>query len=155
MTPERPPSALLARLQGTPGDGTARVEHSGESPEESPQGGEEPACTPELAERLAVFTRACRGARLEWVAGCPVAVHPSGRAFAAAYGTAGLLVATAEPPGALTAKDADPGPGPPWTALNPWAADVTFARAADLLRQRVQRAFAAAGGTGEAAPNRA
>ena len=118
MTSERPPAALLARLRDVPDPATARVEHSGESPEESPQGGEEPACTPELAERLAVFTRACRGARLEWVVGCPVAVHPSGRAFAAAYGTAGLLVATAEPPGALTPKDADPGPDRKSTRLN-------------------------------------
>ncbi|MFM7225108.1 MAG: hypothetical protein ACKO1Y_06720 [Actinomycetota bacterium] len=89
--------------------------------------------------------RACRGATTEWVDGCPIAVHPSGRPFAAAYGACGLLVASEEPAGALAPADGDTGPGPPWTALDPWAADVTFARASDLLRNRIPRAFTCAG----------
>lgn len=118
------------------------MEHSDESSDESPRASAESTCSTELAERFATLTRACRGATIEWVAGCPVAVHPSGSPFAAAYGTGGLLVASDEPPGALAPAGGDAGPGPPWMALDPWAADVTFARATDLLRNRVRRAFA-------------
>ena len=99
------------------------------------------SCTPALAERFATLTRACRGATTEWVADCPVALDPAGRPFAAAYGSAILLVASAEPAGALAPAVVDPAPGPPWTALDAWAADVTFARATDLLRNRVVRAL--------------
>ncbi|MFM8972735.1 MAG: hypothetical protein ACKOOG_08880, partial [Actinomycetota bacterium] len=56
-----------------------------------------------------------------------------------------LVAGTEEPPGALAPADGDTGPGPPWTALDPWAADVTFARASDLLRNRILRAFTCAG----------
>lgn len=145
MTSERPPPGLIARLrESSPAD---RREDSSE--ESSPDGGAGVAggtpCAPDLAERFATWVRACRGATVEWVAGCPIARHPSGRAFAAAYGTAGLLVADEEPAGALTPAGGGPGPGPPWTALDPDAADVTFTRTRDLLRIRIRRAYSRAG----------
>ena len=145
MTSERPPPGLIARLRdSSPAD---RREDSSE--ESSPEGGAESSggtpCAPDLGERFATWVRACRGATIEWVAGCPVAVHPSGHPFAAAYGAGGLLVACDEPAGALAPAGGDPGPGPPWIALDPDAADVTFTRARDLLRIRIQRAYTRAG----------
>lgn len=146
MTSERPPPGLIARLRN---DASPKSPREDSSEESSPEGGAESSggtpCAPDLAERFASWVRACRGATVEWVAGCPIARHPSGRAFAVAYGTAGLLVADDEPAGALTPADGDPGPGPPWTALDPDAADVTFTRARDLLRIRIQRAYIRAG----------
>ena len=144
MTSEQPPPGLIARLRAS-----SPADRREDSSEESSQRGSEATdgtpCAPELAERFATWVRACRGATVEWADGCPVAVHPSGRRFAAAYGTAGLLVADEEPAGALTPADGSSGPGPPWTALDAGAADVTFTRARDLLRIRIQRAYARAG----------
>ena len=68
--------------------------------------------------------------------------HPRGRPIAAAAGTAWLVVRSGLPAGALRAARRCTSPGldrAGWVELDPWAPDVAFARAIDLLRAHVAR----------------
>jgi hypothetical protein len=105
-------------------------------------------CHPDLVERLASLGRARRDVRRTFVAGCPVLHHPAGPPFAAAFGTAGLVVRTRERLGALDPGVTTTGLDDAWRDLDPWAADVTFTRATDLLRDALARAYDAIGGGG-------
>ena len=90
---------------------------------------------PDLVERLAFLVRPLRPARV-FVAGCPVIHRDGGAAFAAAFGSSGLVVRR-HAPGVLGARPALAG----WSLLDPWLADVAFARGTDLLRQALRDAF--------------
>ena len=99
-------------------------------------------CHPDLIARLAEVARPIAGVRRRFVGGCPVIEHPKGRPIAAAAGTSWLAVRSNLPPGAL---QVDPrsiaAAGPEWLSLNPWSDNVGFARALDLLRAHVARAY--------------
>ena len=98
-------------------------------------------CHPDLVERLTQIARPIRGTRRVWVDGCPVVHHPSGAPIACATGTSRLVVRSGLPPGALLSPWHTPGLDPAWTDLDPWAADITFARSVELLRTHVRRAY--------------
>jgi len=98
-------------------------------------------CHPDLVARLAEIARPT-GAGRRFVAGCPVIHHPGGRPIAAASGTSWLAVRSALAPGAMRARrplaaELDPE----WVELDPWGADVAFARGIDLLRAHVVQAY--------------
>ena len=99
-------------------------------------------CHPDLVERLSSAARPLRSARRAFVDGCPVIVHPLGTPIAAASGTDILVMRTGEPAGALSTESNTLGLGPDWTDLDPWAIDVTFLRATELLRNALARAYA-------------
>jgi hypothetical protein len=103
---------------------------------------EELGCDPALIARLAEAARPIRGVRRRFVVGSPVIEHPRGRAIAAAAGSAWLAVRSDLPAGALHV-DAPTvtALGPEWLELNPWAENVAFARAPDLLRAHLARAY--------------
>jgi len=105
-------------------------------------------CHPDLVARLAEIARPVRGTRRVFVAGCPVITHPHGTPIAAASGTSWLAVRSGEPAGELASRWHTPGLEPPWTELDPFASDVTFARGTDRLRAHVTRAFTLAGAIG-------
>jgi hypothetical protein len=107
---------------------------------------EELRCHPDLVERFASLVRPMRP-RVTFVAGCPVAHHPSGPPFAAAFGTRVLVArdAAASPLVAAPALDDLP---PGWAPLEPWPSDVAFAKGTDLLRAALARAFDCAGAGG-------
>jgi hypothetical protein len=86
-------------------------------------------CHPDLVARLAEIARPIPGAARVFVAGCPVIHHPSGSPVAAASGTAWFVVRE----------------GDDWNEVDPWQSDIALARGLDLLRNRVMRAFSAAG----------
>jgi hypothetical protein len=136
VSPE--PSALAPALV----DWLGRADHEpgrGWSPD-PPLG--ELHCHPDLVARLAEVARTVGAAGRRFVAGCPVIHHPQGRPIAAAAGTAWLVVRSALPPGALVpATPLDVALDPDWVELDPWAADVAFARSTDLLRAHVARAY--------------
>ena len=92
------------------------------------------------AERLASLTRSLRPRRAE-VGAAVVLHHPSGRAFAAAY-AGRILVHSTLVPAALDAQGIDALPG--WLSVEPDPPDITFSRGADVLRDALARAFAAA-----------
>ena len=97
-------------------------------------------CHPDLVARLAEIARPVRGTARVFVAGCPV-IHAGARPIAAASGTAWLAVRSPLPAGAMHATHAPTeGLAPGWVELDPWAVDVAFARATDLLRAHVVRA---------------
>lgn len=99
-------------------------------------------CSPQLVARLAEAARRVRGVRRRFVAGCPVIEHPRGVAIAAAAGTAWLAVRSDLPPGALqVAPTAGSALGAGWLELNPWSENIAFARALDLVRAHVARAY--------------
>jgi hypothetical protein len=100
-------------------------------------------CHPDLIARLAEAARPIAGVRRRFVAGCPVIEHPRGRPIAAAAGSSWLAVRSDLPPGALRtdASSAAAPLGAEWRELNPWAENVAFARALDLLRAHVGRAY--------------
>jgi hypothetical protein len=98
-------------------------------------------CHPDLVERLAEIARPVRGVCRAWVEGAPVVHHPAGAPIACATGTSRLLVRSGEPAGALTSRWRASGLPPDWVDLDPWASDVTFARAIELLRAHIRRAF--------------
>jgi len=89
---------------------------------------------PDLVERLAFLVRPLRPARV-FVAGCPVIHREGGAAFAAAFGTSGL-VARLDAPGVMGARPAFAG----WSYLDPWLGDVAFARGTELLRRALRDA---------------
>jgi hypothetical protein len=99
-------------------------------------------CDPALIARLAEAARTIRGVRRRFVAGSPVIEHPRGRPIAAAAGTSWLAVRSDLPAGALRV-DAPivTALGAEWIELNPWSENVAFARALDLLRAHVARAY--------------
>jgi hypothetical protein len=103
-------------------------------------------CHPDLVERLASLARALPGARRMFVAGCPVVHHPAGPAIAAAAGTSTLVVRCGTAPGVLDPGWRTEGLGAPWRDLDPWAADVTFTRSTELLRDALRRAYELASG---------
>ena len=98
-------------------------------------------CHPDLVERLTQIARPVRGTCRVWVDGCPVVHHPSGPPIACATGTNRLVVRSAQPAGALVSPWRTPGLDPAWTDLDPWAADVTFARTLEMLRMHLRRAY--------------
>jgi hypothetical protein len=98
-------------------------------------------CHPDLVERLAQISRPVRGTVRVWIDGCPVVHHPSGAPIACATGTSRLVVRSAQPAGALMSTWRTPGLDDAWVDLDPWAADVTFARALEMLRIHVRRAY--------------
>jgi len=98
-------------------------------------------CHPDLAERLTQIARPVRGTRRVWIDGCPVVHHPSGAPIACATGTSRLVVRSAQPAGALVSRWRTRGLNPAWKDLDPWAADVAFARALELLRMHVRHAY--------------
>ena len=94
-----------------------------------------------IAERLATLTRPLRPRRGA-VDGAVVMHHPTGRAFAAAYGDR-LLVRTSSARATLAAEPIAALPG--WVAIDPFPADVAFERGTNVLRDLLARAFADAG----------
>jgi hypothetical protein len=98
-------------------------------------------CHPDLVERLAEISRPVRGAGRVFVAGCPVIQHPRGAPIACASGTSFLVVRSAQPAGALTSQWKTPELDASWVSLDPWAADVTFAKTVELLRGHMRRAY--------------
>lgn len=106
---------------------------------------EELHCHPDLVERLTDIARPQRGAARVWIAGCPVVHHGNGAPIACATGTSRLVVRSALPAGALASRWHTPDLDPAWVDLDPWAADVTFARTLDVLRAHVARAYELAG----------
>jgi hypothetical protein len=99
-------------------------------------------CHLDLVARLAEIARPIGDVGRRFVAGCPVINHPCGRSIAAASGTSWLVVRSARPAGALASKHPfDTGLEPDWVELDPWGVDVAFARAIDLLRAHVARAY--------------
>jgi hypothetical protein len=99
-------------------------------------------CDRALVARLAEVARPIRGVRRRFVAGSPVIEHPRGRPIAAATGTAWLAVRSDLPPGALQIDTPMVNAlGPHWLELNPWSENVAFARALDLLRAHLARAY--------------
>jgi hypothetical protein len=106
---------------------------------------EELACHPDLVERLTQLARTVRGACRVWVAGRPVVHHPAGAPIAFADGTSRLVVRSGEPAGILASRWRTAGLDAGWVDLDPWAADVAFARATERLRAHVRRAYERAG----------
>jgi hypothetical protein len=98
-------------------------------------------CHPDLNERLTQISRPVRGTCRVFIDGCPVVHHPVGPPIAFATGTSRLVVRSAQPAGALASKWRTPGLVDAWVDLDPWAADVTFARTLELLRTHVRRAY--------------
>ena len=99
-------------------------------------------CDPALVARLAEAARPIRGVRRRFVAGSPVIEHPRGRAIAAAAATEWLVVRSDLPAGALQVDAPTVTTlGPEWLELNPWSENVAFARALDLLRAHLARAY--------------
>jgi hypothetical protein len=97
---------------------------------------------PDLIARLAEIARPIAGVRRRFVGGCPVIEHPNGRPIAAAAGTSWLVVRSDLPAGALgLGSPLATALGPEWLQLNPWSENVAFARALDLLRAHVARAY--------------
>jgi hypothetical protein len=120
----------------------ARADHEavdGWEPEPAPA---ELRCGPELVARLTAVARPVGPVRRRFVAGCPVIHHPRGAPIAAAAGTSWLVVRSGMAAGALRSSD-PPAPGlePHWVELDPWVSDTAFARATDLLRAHVARAY--------------
>lgn len=101
-------------------------------------------CHPDLVERVAELGRFTNAA-LRFGAGCPILVRrDDGRMFAAATGTALLLLRldgghpgslAAEPPRIVGLSD-------DWWSVQPWPQDVTFLRGTTMLRDVVSRAAA-------------
>jgi hypothetical protein len=102
---------------------------------------EELQCHPDLVERLTQIARPIAGVRRAWVSGYPVVHHPSGTPIACAGGTNWLVVRSRRPAGALASEWHTSGLGDGWVDLDPWAADVTFARTIEVLRGHVRAAF--------------
>jgi hypothetical protein len=98
-------------------------------------------CHPDLVARVDQVARPQRGACRVWVAGVPVVHHPAGAPIAFAQGTSVLAVRSAQPPGALASRWSIDGLDPSWVSLDPWAADVTFAKTLEMLRAHVARAY--------------
>jgi hypothetical protein len=98
-------------------------------------------CHPDLVERLTEIARPVRGVCRSWVDGCPVVHHPAGAPIACARGTNWLVVRSGRPAGALAPARQTEGLGPPWVDLDPWAADVTFAKTLEMLRAHVRAAY--------------
>jgi hypothetical protein len=98
-------------------------------------------CHPDLAQRLTEISRPVKGACRVWVDGCPVVHHRAGPPIACARGTNRLVVRSGLPAGALVSPERTPGLDDTWIDLDPWAADVTFAKTIELLRMHVRRAY--------------
>jgi hypothetical protein len=103
-------------------------------------------CHPDLIARVAEVARPVRGTARTFVAGCPVIHHSAGRPIAAAAGTRWFAVRSAEPAGALRVAEPRADLGAEWVELDPWASDMSFAKALDLLRRHVSVAFSLAEG---------
>ncbi len=102
-------------------------------------------CDPLLVARLTEIARAFARTRRLFVAGCPVIHHPRGRPIAAAAGADWFVARSSLGAGALASPTpAATSVGPGWVELDPWAPDTAFARAIDLLRAQVARAYDAA-----------
>lgn len=99
-------------------------------------------CHPDLVMRLAEVARPIDGTARTFVAGCPV-IHASGGApIAAASGTSWLVVGSGRAAGELASLSWHTSWLPDgWVDLEPWAPDVAFARAIDLLRAHVVAAL--------------
>ena len=103
-------------------------------------------CHPDLIARLSEVARPIAGVRRRFVGGCPVIEHPQGCPIAAAAGTSWLAVRSDLPAGALrVGAPTITALGSDWLELNPWSENVAFARALDLLRAHLARAYQLAG----------
>jgi hypothetical protein len=98
-------------------------------------------CHPDLVQRLSEVSRPVNGVTRAWVDGCPVVHHRAGAPLACARGTNTLIVRSGLPPGALASRERTVGLDDAWVDLDPWAADVTFAKTIELLRMHVRRAY--------------
>jgi hypothetical protein len=98
-------------------------------------------CHPDLVQRLTEISRPVNGACRVWVDGCPVVHHRAGPPIGCARGTNTLVVRSGLPAGALASPERTPGLDDTWIDLDPWAADVTFAKTIELLRMHVRRAY--------------
>ena len=105
-------------------------------------------CHPDLVARLTAVARPVRGTSRAFVAGCPVVHHADGRPIACAWGARELVVRSDRPAGALATGRRVVELDGAWVALDPWAADVAFARATELLRMHVHAAYALAAEAG-------
>ncbi len=95
-------------------------------------------CHRDLITRLAEVARPVDGTARVFVAGCPVVHAECGPAIAAASGRSWLAVASGRPAGDLAPRSRfSSGLPAGWVDLEPWAQDVAFARAIDLLRAHV------------------
>ncbi len=102
-------------------------------------------CHPDLVARVAAVCRPVAGTARVFVAGCPVIHHRNGRPIAVASGTRWFAARSDRPVGALAPAAPCGVPGPDWLELDPWSADLAFAKSTDLLRAHVQRAYDLAG----------
>ncbi len=98
-------------------------------------------CHPDLVERVTQISRPVPGTCRVWVDGCPVVHHPAGAPIACATGTSRLVIRSAQAAGALVSGWRTPGLDAEWVDLDPWAADVAFAHALELLRMHLRRAY--------------
>ncbi len=105
-------------------------------------------CHPDLVARVAAVCRPVAGTARVFVAGCPVIHHHNGRPIAVAAGTRWFAARSDRPVGALASPSPAGVPGPDWVELDPWSADIAFAKSTDLLRAHVQRAYDLAGAHG-------
>jgi hypothetical protein len=95
-------------------------------------------CHPDLVARLAEVARPLAGTARVFVAGCPVVHAAGGPPIAAASGRAWVAVASGRAAGSLASRAPHNSWLPTgWVELDPWAPDVAFARAIDLLRAHV------------------
>jgi hypothetical protein len=100
-------------------------------------------CRADLVARLALVAQPIGRTTRRFVAGCPVIHHPRGRPIAAAVGSSWIAIRSDLPAGSLEhhgthlARLSEHG----WVELDPWAPDTAFARAVDLLRAHVARAY--------------
>ena len=119
-------------------------------PEAQPVDDWDPQPTPEalrchagLVARLALVARPIGKTTRRFVAGCPVIHHPQGRPIAVAVGSSWIAIRSDLPAGSLAnhaihvPRLSEHG----WVELDPWARDTAFARAVDLLRAHVARAY--------------
>jgi hypothetical protein len=119
-------------------------------PEHGPVPGWEPQpplaelrCSTDLVGRLALVARPIAKTTRRFVAGCPVIHHPEGRPIAVAEGSSWIAIRSDLPAGALRNDGTHVPPLSEfgWVELDPWAPDTAFARAVDLMRAHVARAY--------------
>ena len=100
-------------------------------------------CDPKLVRRLSEVARPSGDVGRRFVDGYPVIHHPRGQPIATAAGTAWMAVRSDLPAGALAIARAylPDLTRHGWVELDPWAANSAFARATDLLRAHLARAY--------------
>jgi hypothetical protein len=100
-------------------------------------------CSAGLVARLALIAQPIGKTKRRFIAGCPVIHHPRGRPIAVAVGSSWIAIRSDLPAGSLenhgthVPRLSEQG----WVELDPWAPDTAFARAVDLLRAHLARAY--------------